>query len=451
MSKKASKIVFLCSACGMDFPKWHGQCPSCDEWGTLNEFNVSAKGSNPLSTRARNLKPIQAISDTADSSRISTKSTEIDRVLGGGLLPGSMVLLAGNPGIGKSTLALQILGRVTGKTLYISAEESEEQIAMRARRLGISNRKLSLSGENRISSILDIVEREKIEILVIDSIQTVYNEAADNLPGSITQIRDCSQQLLQFGKQNNITIIIIGHVTKEGVVAGPKMLEHMVDTVLYLEGDQKYDHRILRSEKNRFGATHEVGIFTMVENGLQEVTNPSELFLAERSRGIAGTAIYPSLEGTRPIMIEVQALVSPANFGTPQRNVNGMDYRRLSMLLAVLEKRMNLVMGMRDVFVNLVGGLRVDDPAMDLAVLAAIASSAMDKPLPDDCVFFGEVGLAGEVRSVLHLEKRLQEAQALGFVRGIVPDAMGKSQSKFSLDLIRVRYVRDMFNKILQK
>jgi len=431
------------------FPQMVGQCPSCNEWGTLSEFKTVGTGSNPLASRSKNPRPIQAITDTATSVRQKTKISEVDRVLGGGLLPGSVILLGGNPGIGKSTLALQLLANIPGKTLYVSAEESEEQIALRARRLHINSQNMSLSGENRITAIIDSVEKEKINVLVVDSIQTVYSETSDSLPGSISQIRECAQQLLQFGKQNGITVIIIGHVTKEGIIAGPKMLEHMVDTVLYLEGDQKYDYRILRSVKNRFGATHEVGIFTMDEEGLQEVANPSEMFLSERSRGIAGTAVYPSLEGTRPIMIEVQALVSPANFGTPQRNVNGMDYRRLSMLLAVLEKRMSLVMGMRDVFVNLVGGLRVDDPAMDLAVLIAVASSALDKPLPDDCVFLGEVGLAGEVRSVHHIDQRLREAQALGFKRAIVPSTTKKKMDDYKLELTTVRYVRDVFKSVL--
>ena len=449
MAKNTPKTAFLCASCGMDFPKWFGQCPSCNEWGTLSEFKIMGKGTNPLSTRSKNPRPIQAITDTASSIRQKTNIAEVDRVLGGGLLPGSVILLGGNPGIGKSTLALQILSKIPGKTLYMSAEESEEQVALRARRLHITDQKMGLSGENRISAILDSVEQAKIDVLVVDSIQTVYSEGSDSLPGSISQVRECAQQLLQFGKQNGTTIIIIGHVTKEGVLAGPKMLEHMVDTVLYLEGDPKYDYRILRSAKNRFGATHEVGIFTMDESGLREVANPSEMFLSERSRGIAGTTVYPSLEGTRPIMIEVQALVSPANFGTPQRNVNGMDYRRLSMLLAVLEKRMNLVMGMRDVFVNLVGGLRVDDPAMDLAVLIAVASSALDKALPDDCVFLGEVGLAGEVRSVHHLDQRLREAQSLGFKRAIVPSTAKKKKNDYTIKLTTVRYVRDVFKAVL--
>ncbi|MFQ6604924.1 MAG: DNA repair protein RadA [Fidelibacterota bacterium] len=449
MSKKQSKTAFLCSACGNDFPKWYGQCPACQEWGTLGEFTVAASPGT-RQTRSTGGKPIQSLSDTKVSRRLATGIAEADRVLGGGLLPGSVILLGGNPGIGKSTLALQLLGNLVEPGLYVSAEESMDQVALRARRLGLSDKPLSISDENNIYTVMETARKHRAKIVVIDSIQTVFSEQSDSLPGSIAQIRECAQAALQLAKQDGVVVIIIGHVTKEGVIAGPRMLEHMVDTVLYLEGDQKYDYRILRAVKNRFGATHEVGVFTMAGDGLHEVENPSELFLAERSQGIAGTTIYPSLEGTRPIMIEVQALVSPANFGTPQRNVNGMDYRRLAMLLAVLEKRMNLPMGTRDVFINLVGGLRVDDPAMDLAVFTAIASSALDKPVHDNCILLGEVGLAGEVRSVHHLEQRLQEAEALGFEQAILPAAARQKAGRFALKQHYIRYVRDLLPLALE-
>jgi len=342
-------------------------------------------------------------------------------VLGGGILTGSLILLGGNPGIGKSTLALQMLGKANKPSLYISAEESQDQIAMRAKRLQISSSEMQLSDENNVDNIIEQITVLKPEVVIIDSIQTVYSDSIDSLPGSVSQIRESGQQLLQICKERGVTIILIGHVTKEGIIAGPRMLEHMVDTVLYLEGDDRYDYRILRSVKNRFGATNEVGIFQMQSEGLIEVENPSELFLAERSVNVAGSTIFPSLEGTRPILVEVQALVSNANFGTPQRNVNGFDLRRLSMLLAVLEKRLKLPIGTRDTFINLVGGLRIDDPAADLAVIGAIASSALDKPIPQDMILIGEVGLAGEVRSVSQLEKRLIESQTLGFKSAIVP------------------------------
>jgi DNA repair protein RadA/Sms len=351
--------------------------------------------------------------------------------------------------VGKSTLALHICSGIDRKALYISAEESEEQIALRARRLNVKPDHLHLSGENELDGIITHIERISPELVVIDSIQTVMNSSLDSLPGSPSQIRDCGQRLLEISKQKNVTILIVGHVTKEGTIAGPKMLEHMVDTVLYMDGDDRYDHRILRSAKNRFGATHEVGIFNMDSDGLKEVANPSEMFLAERSVDIPGTSIYPSLEGTRPILVEVQALVSNANFGTPQRNVNGFDYKRLGMLIAVLEKRMELAMGAKDVFVNLVGGLRVDDPAADLSIICSTASSTMDNPIEENIVLLGEVGLAGEVRSISRLEHRLTEAETLGFKEAIVPAAsVNDKVKKIKIDLHPVKFVKDAF-KIL--
>ena len=430
MKKSGSVAVFLCSNCGTDYPKWFGQCPNCSEWGTLSEYKVPKGKRRSLNKIPAESTPLKDVLQSGQKQRILTHIAEVDRVLGGGILPGSLILLGGNPGIGKSTLALQMLGKVKNTSLYISAEESEDQIAMRAKRLKISSNEMQLSGENHIEDILEQIILLKPEVVIIDSIQTVYSDSIDSLPGSVSQIRESGQQLLQICKERGITIILIGHVTKEGIIAGPRMLEHMVDTVLYLEGDDRYDHRILRSVKNRFGATNEVGIFQMRSQGLIEVENPSELFLAERSVNVAGSAIFPSLEGTRPILVEVQALVSNASFGTPQRNVNGFDLRRLSMLLAVLEKRLKLPMDTRDTFVNLVGGLRVDDPAADLAVIGAIASSALDKPIPQDMILIGEVGLAGEVRSVSQLEKRLIESQALGFESAIIPKFGFKKASK---------------------
>ena len=417
------KIVYLCSACGNDHPKWHGQCPSCNEWGTLGEFKVSKKRKKGNSGLARDSRKLSDILQGEEVKRIPTGIAEMDRVLGGGLLPGSLILLGGNPGIGKSTLALQILPAFTNPVLYVSAEESEEQIGLRARRLNVNSDTLHLSSENRIEGILDQVSLIQPELVVIDSIQTVFSDALDSLPGSVSQIRECGQQLLQLAKQRNIAVIIIGHLTKEGVIAGPKMLEHMVDVVLYIEGDDRHDHRILRSAKNRFGTSNEVGIFQMESNGLIEVKNPSELFLAERRDDISGSTIFPSLEGSRPILVEVQALVSNANFGTPQRNVNGFDFKRLAMLLAVLEKRLGILMGTKDVFVNLVGGLKIDDPAADLAVITAVASSARDKLLPKSVILIGEVGLGGEVRSVSRLDTRINEAKSLGFKSVIAPTA----------------------------
>ncbi|NOZ03116.1 MAG: DNA repair protein RadA [FCB group bacterium] len=448
MSKSSAKTAYLCSACGADYPKWFGQCPACKEWGTLSEFRVTKTRGE--SRNPRETSDLQEILLQQPMVRFSTRMEEVDRVLGGGFLKGSLILLGGNPGIGKSTLALQIVAGAKVSSLYISAEESEDQIALRARRLKITTKDLQLSSENQIERILEQIHLLKPEMVIVDSIQTIFSDTVDSLPGSISQIRECGQQLLQTCKQRGVTVLIVGHVTKEGIIAGPRMLEHMVDTVLYLEGDERYDHRILRSVKNRFGATNEVGIFRMVNEGLKEVTNPSELFLAERTDNVPGSAIYPSLEGTRPILVEVQALVSNANFGTPQRNVNGFDLRRLSMLLAVLEKRLRMVMGTRDVFVNLVGGLKVDDPAADMAVICAVASSALDKVIPPDVVLIGEVGLAGEVRSVSNIAKRLQEAKTLGFRRAVIPKGSVnhlKSALK-GIQLQPVTAVREVFDAL---
>lgn len=446
MANKRSKIAFLCSACGDDFPKWNGQCPSCKEWGTLSEFKTTKK--KKRSSLQRGSRSLNDILNTDPGERSSTGLKEVDRVLGGGLLSGSLILLGGNPGVGKSTLALHICSGLKKKALYISAEESEEQVALRAKRLKIDPENLFFSGENELEGIFNHLERIRPEILIVDSIQTIMNSELDSLPGSPSQIRDCGQRFLETAKHKNVAILIVGHVTKEGTIAGPKMLEHMVDTVLYMEGDDRYDHRMLRSVKNRFGATHEVGIFQMNERGLEEIKNPSEMFIAERSIDVAGTTIYPSLEGTRPILVEVQALVSNANYGTPQRNVNGFDYKRLGMLIAVLEKRMGLAMGTKDVFVNLVGGLKVDDPALDLAIISSIASSMMDSPVDKGAVLCGEVGLAGEVRSINRIEHRLSEAQSLGFKVALVPASnlkKGMDKLKLDIELKPISYVKEAF------
>ena len=441
MSK--SKKVYLCSACGDDFPKWNGQCPSCKEWGTLSEFSISKHKKNG---DLKDTLPLNDILNSDPVKRMKTKLIEVDRVLGGGLLPGSLILLGGSPGVGKSTLSLHVCSGLNQKSLYFSAEESEEQVAIRARRLGIKTENLFLSSESDLGGIITHIERLEPKFVIIDSIQTIYNSELDSLPGSPSQIKDCGQKFLEISKNKNITILIVGHVTKEGTIAGPKMLEHMVDTVLYLEGDDRYEHRILRSTKNRFGATHEVGIFQMDESGLSELGNPSKIFLEERSDSVSGTSIYPSLEGTRPILLEVQALVTNASYNTPQRNVTGFDYKRLGMLIAVLEKRMGLAMGTKDIFVNLVGGLKIDDPAADLSIIAAIASSTMDKCIEKDIIFCGEVGLTGEVRSISNISHRLNEASSLGFKRAIVPShSIKKKIKKINIDLFPINNVKDAF------
>ena len=445
-----SKTVYLCSACGDDHPKWNGQCPSCKEWGTLSEYKVSNKKKFQKNGIKKDSQTLEDILIKDESKRLSVGIPEMDRVLGGGLLSGTLILLGGNPGIGKSTLALQILPAFDQSVLYISAEESESQVGIRAKRLGVNSKNLHLSSENNIDSILDQISIIHPKLVVIDSIQTVFSDELDSLPGSVSQIRECGQRLLQLAKQENISVMIIGHVTKEGIIAGPKMLEHMVDTVLYLEGDDRYDHRILRSAKNRFGTTNEVGIFQMEEKGLIEVNNPSELFLSERQNDITGSVIFSSLEGSRPILVEIQALVSNANFGTPQRNVNGFDYKRLAMLLAVLEKRLGILMGTKDVFINLVGGLKVNDPAADLSVISAVASSANNKLISDSVVLIGEVGLGGEVRSVNGLNVRIKEAESLGFKHVIAPMSSVNRIKKDSkkIKVTGVSNVNEAFKKL---
>ena len=447
MAKSKVRIVFLCSSCGDEFAKWHGQCPSCSEWGTLSEYKVNTKSRARSNGRPRATTKLIDLLEKGEIKRNKTGIPEVDRVLGGGFLPGSMILLGGSPGVGKSTLALQIIPGLESNVLYVSAEESEDQLALRAKRLGIDSNMIQLSSENNAQVILDQVAHIKPQLLILDSIQNIYSENIDSIPGSPSQIRECGQLFLTLAKQNGVSVIVIGHVTKEGIIAGPKMLEHMVDTVLYLEGDARLDHRVLRSVKNRFGTTNEVGIFQMNERGLEEVSNPSELFLAERATEVPGSAVFPALEGTRPILVEVQALVSNANFGTPQRNANGIDYKRLAMLLAVLEKRLGMVMGTKDVFVNLVGGLRISDPTADLAVIAALGSSAKDSIIPQNTVLVGEVGLAGEVRSVAKLDKRVAETEALGFKRIIVPKSSLKRFKKSStkIKVLGVSSVRELF------
>jgi DNA repair protein RadA/Sms len=445
MARNKAKTAYLCSACGEDFPKWNGQCSSCKEWGTLSEFKIS-KNKTKNSLKARETKSLSDILKINPEKRISSGLNEADRVLGGGLMPGSLILLGGSPGVGKSTLALHVCSGRQKKVLYVSAEESEDQVALRARRIKVNHDKLFLSSENELDGIINHIDRLDPDFVVIDSIQTILNTELDSLPGSPSQIRDCGQRLLEISKHKNVTILIVGHVTKEGTIAGPKMLEHMVDIVLYLEGDDRYDHRILRSTKNRFGATNELGIFQMDERGLKEVINPSEMFLAERSVSVTGTTIYPSLEGTRPILVEVQALVTNANYGNPQRNVNGFDYKRLGMLIAVLEKRMGLPMGTKDVYINLVGGLKVDDPAADLSILCSTASSTMDKVIDDKVILCGEIGLAGEIRSINKFEQRLKEAAALGFEKAIIPkSSYSKKIKNFNIEIHLVQSVKEVF------
>ena len=412
-------------------------------------LNTSVNKRYDKSKPQKDLNSLNQILSRDVEERVETRLNEIDRVLGGGVLQGSMILLGGSPGVGKSTLSLHLCSSVKIKTLYVSAEESENQIALRAQRLNVNQNDLFLSSENNIDDIISHVNRLSPNLIIIDSIQTIVNTDLDSLPGSPTQVRDCGQRLLEISKQRNISIIIVGHVTKEGNIAGPKMLEHMVDVVLYLEGDDRYGHRVLRSIKNRFGSTNEIGLFKMSERGLEQITNPSKLFLEERSLDIPGTSIYPSLEGTRPILVEVQALVSNNNYGIPQRNVNGYDQKRLAMIIAVLDKRLGLEFSNKDVFVNLVGGLKIDDPAADLAILLAIASSIMDKAIDKETVLLGEVGLAGEIRSINKLEQRLIESSALGFKKAYIPRVkINSNLNDIPIKFKSVKLVKDIFAQI---
>ncbi|HLA79802.1 MAG TPA: DNA repair protein RadA [Vicinamibacteria bacterium] len=435
------RTVFVCQACGFESSKWLGRCPDCGEWNSMSEERQLAapakaeQGSLDLVMGSRP-KPYDSI-DGAEADRISSGIDEFDRVLGGGLVPGSMVLIGGEPGIGKSTLLLQVahlLGRTGGAVLYVSGEESERQIKLRGERLGIAGGGLFLMGETSLTRILEEVETLKPAALVVDSVQTIYSPRFPSAPGSISQVREVATQLLFVAKGRGVTTFLIGHVTKDGNLAGPKSLEHIVDTVLYFEGEKHQHHRIVRAVKNRFGAISEMGVFEMTGSGLKPVANPSALFLSERLAGSPGSAVVATIEGSRPMLVEVQALVSPTSFGNPRRTSLGIDPNRTNLLVAVLEKRLGLGLPTEDVFVSVAGGLEVDEPAADLGVAAAIASSFRNRPLPADTVVFGEIGLGGEVRGAGQTGLRLREASQMGFkrcvlpARNVVPDAEGIQQ-----------------------
>lgn len=419
MSK--TRIKYICSNCGYESLKWLGKCPECDSWNTFNEEIVETNKRKPILSKVKiNIKKISEI-DGSEENRIKTKMEEFDRVLGGGFMPGSVILLGGDPGIGKSTLAMQAASQINNNILYVTGEESAIQIKTRAARLGIQSNNFYILPETDLNTILVSINSLSPALVIIDSIQTMYRSELDNSPGTITQIRECTSFLMETAKKNNISMLIVGHITKEGFIAGPKVLEHMVDTVIQFEGESHHAFRILRAQKNRFGNTNEIGIFEMHENGLTEVKNPSKLFLSDRNKEIPGSAITSSIEGTRPILLEVQALVTPSNFGNPQRVATGFDYRRLSILLAVLEKRAGYRLSANNVFLNMAGGVKIDEPAVDLAVCCSIASSLLDKVVDNKTVLIGEVGLGGEVRGVNHIEKRIQEAEKLGFQNAIIP------------------------------
>lgn len=413
------KTSFFCQNCGTQYAKWQGQCNACKEWNTIVEEVIQKEeksGWKPTSEVRKAPKPLKINEiDSSQEVRMNTLDGELNRVLGGGIVPGSLTLLGGEPGIGKSTLLLQISLKLPYKTLYVSGEESQKQIKMRAERITPNGDNCYILTETKTQNIFQQIQEIEPEIVIIDSIQTLHTDYIESTAGSISQIRECTAELIKFAKETNVPVILIGHITKDGTIAGPKILEHMVDTVLQFEGDRNHVYRILRSLKNRFGSTSELGIYEMLGSGLREVSNPSEILLSHREEELSGTAIASTLEGMRPLMIEIQALVSTAVYGTPQRSTTGYNAKRLNMLLAVLEKRAGFRLGTKDVFLNVTGGISVDDPAIDLAVVAAILSSNEDIAVGKDFCFAGEIGLSGEIRPVNRVEQRIQEAEKLGF------------------------------------
>ncbi len=439
MSKQ--KVKYVCSNCGYESPKWLGKCPSCGEWNTFTEEIVESRKAN-IHRVKRDLTAEPLLTATSgEEPRIKTGVGEFDRVLGGGIVHGSVVLIGGDPGIGKSTLVLQAFSGINEKVLYVTGEESVRQLGTRAKRLKIKAENMAALAETNLNSILSVVEKEQPKIVIVDSIQTVYRDDFDNAPGTVTQIRESTAVLMNYAKTSGTAVVIVGHVTKEGIIAGPKILEHIVDTVLQFEGERSHSYRILRAQKNRYGNTNEIGIFEMRDDGLAEVKNPSEVFLSNREAQISGSVVTASIEGTRPVVLEVQALVTPSHFGNPQRVATGFDYRRLSILLAVIEKRAKVRASSHNVFLNMAGGLKVDEPAVDLAVCLAIASSLANTPVKSNLVVIGEVGLGGEVRGVAHIDKRIQEAEKLGFKLAVLPFSNKKSVNKNGLE---IRFVKTL-------
>ncbi|WP_298307391.1 DNA repair protein RadA [Flavobacterium sp.] len=428
------KTSFFCQNCGTQYAKWQGQCNACKEWNTIVEevIQKEEKSSWKLTSEVKKApKPLKVTEiDSSEEVRMNTLDGELNRVLGGGIVPGSLILLGGEPGIGKSTLLLQISLKLPYKTLYVSGEESQKQIKMRAERITPNGDNCYILTETKTQNIFRQIQEIEPEIVIIDSIQTLHTDYIESTAGSISQIRECTAELIKFAKETNVPVILIGHITKDGTIAGPKILEHMVDTVLQFEGDRNHVYRILRSLKNRFGSTAELGIYEMQGSGLREVSNPSEILLSHREEELSGTAIASTLEGMRPLMIEIQALVSTAVYGTPQRSTTGYNAKRLNMLLAVLEKRAGFRLGTKDVFLNVTGGISVDDPAIDLAVVASILSSNEDIAVGKDVCFAGEVGLSGEIRPVNRVEQRIQEAEKLGFAT-IFVSKYNKISTKF--------------------
>lgn len=449
---KAKKSVFYCQNCGYEASKWLGQCPMCKEWNTFVEEKVtSTKSGNQLGKIDCDVVTLNSVA-TNEDERVKTDIEELDRVLGGGIVPGSLVLVGGDPGIGKSTLLLQVCQKLSDKgkkVVYISGEESLKQIKLRANRMGEFTENLYLLCETNLELIRSVIERYKPDMVVIDSIQTMYNEGVESAPGSVSQVRESTNVLMQLAKGLNISIFIVGHVTKEGNVAGPRVLEHMVDTVLYFEGDRHASYRILRGVKNRFGSTNEIGVFEMKRNGLEEVRNPSEFMLNGKPENASGSVVVCAMEGTRPMLLEIQALVCRTNFGMPRRTATGLDYNRVNLLMAVLEKRVGLSLSNCDAYVNIAGGIRMNEPAADLGIVLAIASSYKNSVIPENTVVFGEVGLSGEVRAVSMPEQRVMEAKKLGFKTCIVPETSVNTIGKVEgVEIIGVKSVGEVLRII---
>ncbi len=450
-----TKTVFYCTACGNETPKWQGRCPACGAWNSIEEHiekpvAVGRAKSAPVgySRTAQKLSEVQ----TDNEIRFSTGLGELDRVLGGGAVAGSLVLVGGAPGIGKSTLLLQICDSLCAgrSVLYVSGEESEKQLKLRAQRLNVEPEELYILSETRLSDILEAVETLKPDILIVDSIQTLYSEVNESSPGSVSQVKECTMAMMQLSKSQGVTVFVVGHINKDGAIAGPKVLEHMVDCVLYFEGDPNSSYRLLRAAKNRFGSTNEIGVFEMVDTGLLEVPNPSQMLLEGRPEGASGTCVACVMEGTRPILAEVQALVSKTTFNVPKRTADGFDFNRAALLLAVAEKRGGMRLNIFDAYINVIGGLQLDEPGADLSVILAVASSYMDRPIPDDLVAIGEVGLTGELRSVSHLNQRLGEVARLGFKQCIIPYGRSeKLEVPEGLTVYRVKNLREAIEKAL--
>ena len=454
---KAKKTVFFCQECGYESPKWMGQCPGCKSWNTFVEETVSPSQTKHQEAAGRKKAEPVALSEISldEEDRIHTGIKELDRVLGGGIVQGSMTLVGGDPGIGKSTLLLQVCRNLAEKqvsVLYISGEESLRQIKLRANRIGQFTDKMQLLCETNLEVIREVIERRKPDVVVIDSIQTMFHEDVSSAPGSVSQVRESTNILMQIAKGMGVSIFIVGHVTKEGNVAGPRVLEHMVDTVLYFEGDRHASYRILRAVKNRFGSTNEIGVFEMCNTGLEEVKNPSEYMLNGRPEDASGSVVACSMEGTRPILVEIQALVCQSNFGIPRRTAVGTDFNRVNLLMAVLEKKVGLRLAASDAYVNIAGGMKMTEPAIDLGICLAIVSSAKDIVIPDNVMVFGEVGLSGEIRAVNMAGQRVQEAKKLGFGTVVLPEVCRSSVGKVEgINLVYVSQIRDAIGYIMKK